>query len=93
MNTTTTVHCTEETRVFGEVMTLSDGKRFMSFRISNDRWGGTGVDFLINDTALLDMISNEAERLTREFIGDVPPLEPRHATGQHCECGECEVVP
>ena len=76
MNTTTTVHCTEETRVFGEVMTLSDGKRFMALRISADRWGGTGVDLLLTDPALLDKLSNEAERLCREFIGDVPPLEP-----------------
>lgn len=73
MHINPTVHCTPETRAFGEILTLSTGERFMTFRISETRYGGTGVDLLISDPALLDMIANEAERLCREFVGDVPP--------------------
>ena len=76
MHINPTVHCTPETRAFGEILTLSSGERFMTFRIAEERYGGSGVDLIIRDTALLDMISNEADRLAREFIGDAAPLEP-----------------
>ena len=74
--TTTTAHCDETTRAFGEILTSSDGSRFMVFRIGAARYGDTGVDFIIRTPELLDKIANEAERLCREFVGDVPPLEP-----------------
>lgn len=90
---TTTVHCKPETRAYGEILTLSDGRRFMSFRIAADRWGGTGVDLFLDDPALLDMISNEAERLAREFIGDVPPLEPLSDDCPNCKADDCECLP
>lgn len=72
MRSTHTAHCTEETRAYGEILTSSDGSRFMVFRIAAERYGGTGIDLIIRTPELLDYISNEAERLCREFVGDVP---------------------
>jgi hypothetical protein len=43
--------------------------------------------FVVSDPVFLDKLSNEADRLCREFVGDVPELN--HMTGQFCECGEC----
>jgi hypothetical protein len=45
------------------------------------------MTFIVNDPVFLDKLSNEADRLCREFVGDVPELN--HMTGQFCECGEC----
>lgn len=72
MQTTTTVHVTNETNVYGEILTTSDGRRFMSLVIGEAPFGGTNISLLINDPAFLDRLSNEADRLCREFVGDVP---------------------
>ena len=92
MQTTTTVHVTSETRAYGEILTHSEGKRFMSLVIGEAPYGGTSVALLITDPAFLDKLANEAERLCREFVGDVPAFEPPSDDCPNCKADECECL-
>lgn len=74
MQTTTTLHIEKSTEVKGYILDVAGLGRTMYLEVDG---GGNRVCFIVGkNTDLLDKLANEAERLTREFIGDVPPLEP-----------------
>lgn len=74
MQTTTTLHIEKSTEVRGYILDVAGLGRTMYLEVVG---GGNRVCFIVGkNTDLLDKLANEAERLTREFIGDVPPLEP-----------------
>ena len=74
MQTTTTLHIEKSTEVKGYILDVAGLGRTMYLEVDG---GGNRVCFIVGKNAdLLDKLANEAERLTREFIGDVLPLEP-----------------
>ena len=78
MHTTTTVHITAKTRVYGDILTTTSGDRFMRLTIGEEEYAGTRVELLISDPEFLDYLANEAERLCREFVGEVPAPSQAH---------------
>ena len=72
MHTDTTVHAKLDTPVFGYTLPVC-GKTVGYLKVGTDE---NYVTFIITDPAFLDKLANEAERLCREIVGDVPPLEP-----------------
>lgn len=74
MHTTVTLHVNAKTRAFGSILTTGSGDRFMRLTVGEEKYAGTRVEFLISDPEFLDYISNEGERLCREFVGDVPEV-------------------
>ena len=69
-------HCYSEaeadTKIEGYILDSASGRHiYLTFGE-----GSTRVTLHVNDTAFLDKLANEAERLCREYVGDVPPLEP-----------------
>ena len=79
-----------DTKIEGSILLDGRGEKIMYMTFGE---GSTRVTFHVNDTAFLDKLANEAERLTREFIGDVPPLEPLGDDCPNCKADDCECVP
>lgn len=79
-----------DTKVEGSILTTETGARHVYLTLGT---GSTRITLHVNDTAFLDKLANEAERLTREFIGDVPPLEPLSDDCPNCKADDCECVP
>ena len=48
------------------------------------------VTFMLDDPAFLDKLSNEADRLCREFVGDVPDVIPDDCP--NCKSDDCECL-
>jgi len=70
IRTTSYVHLPANTRVTGMIRTQTNGDRYMVLDLSAQGVGD--VTFFIHDPEFLDKLANEAERLCREFVGDVP---------------------
>lgn len=86
MHTYTTIHPTFAAEVGGYVSPVNDVP--VAFLVITE--GAQSVTIITRDPAFLDKLSNEAERLCREFVGDVP--EPLRATGFY-KCGVCKGEP
>ena len=78
MQITTTVHVNAKTRAFGSILTATSGDRFMCLTIGEEEYAGTRVELLISAPEFLDFLANEAERLCREFVGEVPAPSQAH---------------
>ena len=71
MHSTTNFHVNGSTRVNGEILVVPGSGRVMFFTVEGaDRMDR--MTFIVNDPVFLDKLANEAERLCREFVGDVP---------------------
>ena len=66
-STYTTVYAS--TPVEGSILIVGDQGRVMYLTIGN---GAERLTIQPRDAAFLDKLANEAERLCREFVGDVP---------------------
>jgi hypothetical protein len=58
-----------DTKIVGSILPDGRGGRIMYLTFGE---GSTRISFHVNDTMFLDKLANEAERLCREFVGDVP---------------------
>lgn len=74
MQTSTYSEVEADTRVEGSILIVgTDARREMYLTVGE---GSSRNTFHVVDPIFLDRLSNEAERLCREFVGDIPPLEP-----------------
>jgi hypothetical protein len=76
MQTGTTHYVNDQTEVTAEILEVGDDERRVMYLTVGPRWSPCRATFIIEGTDFLDKLANEAERLVREFVGDVPPLEP-----------------
>jgi hypothetical protein len=76
MRTGMNVHLTTRAKVAGKVVTDGIGRRYITLEITDDGVVYPAICFFPEDETFLDKLANECERVTREYIGDVPPLEP-----------------
>jgi hypothetical protein len=90
MHTDTTFHVTKTTGVRSYILDVPGLGPTMYLKVEGE---GNDLVFIARDTDFFDKLANEAERLVREFVGDVPVAdEPLHMTGQYCEREECVPV-
>lgn len=76
MQTGTTHYVNNETEVSACILEVGEDKRRVMYLTVGPQWSPCRATFIIDGTDFLDKLSNEAERLVREYVGDVPPLEP-----------------
>ena len=72
MHTDTTFHVRATTSVRSYIIDVPGLGPTMYLKIEGE---GNDLVFIARDTDFFDKLANEAERLVREYIGDVPPLE------------------
>ena len=76
MKTSTYITVDENTPVEGTILYVEGQGRKMFLTIGE---GSGRCTFQPDDPAFLDKLSNEAERLCREFVGDVPATSEESA--------------
>lgn len=69
MKTSTYITVDENTPVKGTILNVEGQGRVMYLTVGK---GGGRLTIQPRDPAFLDKLSNEADRLCREFVGDVP---------------------
>lgn len=87
MKTSTYSVVDASTPVEGTILYVEGQGRVMYLTI------GTGSERLTiqpRDAAFLDKLSNEADRLCREFVGDVPDVIPDDCP--NCKSDDCECL-
>jgi hypothetical protein len=82
MQTGTTHYVNDQTEVTAEILEVGEDKRRVMYLTVGPKWSAGRATFIIDGAMFLDKLSNEAERLVREYIGDVPPLEPLPTAGR-----------
>ena len=80
MQTTTMIHLDDTATVEAEIQTRRNGERYLLLRIS-ESLGGPHLTIFPAGPEFLDKLANECERVTREFVGDVPRHSPDFAGG------------
>jgi hypothetical protein len=76
MYITTNVHLKRTARVKAHVRSYPHGDRYLLLSIEDESSPISGLHIFPAGPEFLDQLANECERAVREFVGDVPPLEP-----------------
>lgn len=88
MHTSTTIHPTFAAEVGGYVSPVNDVP--VAFLVITE--GAQSVTMIVRDPAFLDKLANEAERLCRELVGDVPPAPSQSYLDEFGERQAAEVA-
>jgi len=92
VHTNSTAYAYKDTKVTGYILDVEGQGKTAYLQVGNDDGRITFILMGKDSTDFLDKLSNEAERLTREFIGDVPPLEPLSDDCPNCKADDCVCV-